>query len=85
MSITNFKTATLIKLEAELEAWKKGEKAWTVSNQFDESVIESALQNIDKLTEIDWQEWMTSNADLMTLATAISEFEAPELSEEITD
>lgn len=82
MSLTNFKTAMFATLIAELEAWQNGEKQWNVANQFDETVLESAIENFDNLPEEKWQ-WF-ANADyvtVMSIAHEISTFEVEPLAD----
>lgn len=89
MSITNLKTSVQIKMEIELEAWQKGEKQWNVSNQFNESILESALENFssfDTLVE-QWQKEGVSLQDVgvMDWAFALSEFQPSGLDNEWID
>jgi len=49
VNLTNLKATVSIKLELELEAWQNGERRWTVVNQFDQTVLKSALANIDNI------------------------------------
>lgn len=88
-SVTNLKTRIEVLLEAELEAWEAGQKQWTVSNQHDPYVIESALEGI-KAGAL--EAWITKHPDanhdgmsLMTWAHALAEWEAPELDPGWTD
>lgn len=87
MSIVNIKLATEIKLQIELEAWKNGEKKWNVSNQFNESVLESALKNFDTAFDSLVEKWQKEGSTVETMQTigvmdwahALSEFQAPEI------
>lgn len=83
MTHTNLKTSIQIKMEIELEAWRNGEKQWNVSNQFSESVLESALENfhnIDALIE-QWEKQGTNlqAVSVMDWAYALSEFQPSDL------
>lgn len=89
MSIQNFKTRTQIKMEAELEAWKNGDKEFSVATQFDESILESALKNFDTYPEKSWEhwfdrdqnpsEWDAGRDNLWDIIRDMSTFEAPEM------
>lgn len=87
MNITNLKLATEIKLQIELEAWKNGEKKWNVSNQFNESVLESALENYSEAFDALLEKWQKEGSTVETMQTIevmdwahyLSEFEAPEM------
>lgn len=87
MSIANLKLATEIKLQIELEAWKNGEKKWNVSNQFNESVLESALKNFDTAFDSLVEKWQKEGSTVETMQTigvmdwahCLAEFEAPEI------
>ena len=88
MSIVNLKLATEIKLQIELEAWKNGEKKWNVSNQFNESVLESALENFSAAFDAKVEEWLKDGSStpeslqtigVMDWAHCLAEFEAPEI------
>lgn len=79
MSLVNFKSRVHGMMLIELEAWQKCEKDWNMGNQFDESVLESALQNFDKMSDEDWSWWKNADQDIMGIAHALSAFEAPEL------
>lgn len=87
MNITNLKLATEIKLQIELEAWKNGEKKWNVSNQFNESVLESALENYSEAFDALLEKWQKEGSTVETMQTievmdwahCLSEFEAPEM------
>ncbi len=79
LNLTNYKITAQIMIELELEAWKKGDKKWTVSNQFDESVLESALENIDKGIEDAFKYFNGRTLPIMALAHRLADFEAPEI------
>jgi hypothetical protein len=81
MNVTNFKTQTEIKMQIELDAWKAGEKKWGMASQFDESILESAMKNIDMMADEQWEWWMNAQAgqNVMAIAHALSQFEAPEI------
>lgn len=88
MSIVNLKLATEIKLQIELEAWQNGDKKWNVSNQFNESVLESALENYSEAFDALVDKWLKDGSStpeslqtigIMDWAHCLSEFEAPEI------
>lgn len=88
MSITNLKLATEIKLQIELEAWKAGDRKWNVSNQFNESVLESALENFDATFDAQVDKWLKDGSstpeslqtiDVMDWAFCLSEFQPNEI------
>lgn len=88
MSIVNLKLATEIKLQIELEAWKSGEKKWNVSNQFSETVLESALENYSEAFDALLEKWLNDGSStpeslqtigVMDWAHCLSEFEPPEM------
>ena len=79
MNVANFKAQTAANLQTEIARWEAGEKQWNVSNQFDESVLESALENLDKMSDDQWEWWANTNAPIMALAHALSAFEVDSL------
>ena len=87
MNITNLKLATEIKLQIELEAWQNGDKKWNVSNQFNESVLESALENFSEAFDALVDKWRKEGSTVETMQTigvmdwafCLSEFEPPEM------
>jgi len=87
MSIVNLKLAVETKLHIELEAWLNCEKKWNVSNQFDEIVLESALENFDTAFDSLAEKWQKEGSTVETMqsisvmdwAHCLSEFEAPEI------
>ena len=88
MSIVNLKLATEIKLQIELEAWQNGDKKWNVSNQFNESVLESALENYSEAFDALVDKWLKDGSStpeslqtigVMDWAHNLAEFEAPEI------
>ena len=87
MSIVNLKLAVETKLHIELEAWLKCEKKWNVSNQFDEIVLESALENFSENFDLLVDKWQKEGDTVKTMQTVgvmdwarfLSEFEAPEM------
>lgn len=87
MSIVNLKLAVETKLHIELEAWLKCEKQWNVSNQFDEIVLESALENFDTAFDALIEKWQKEGSTVETMQTisvmdwahCLSEFQAPEM------
>jgi len=79
MNATNYKVQAETMMQIELEAWANGEKTWTVSNQFDESVLESAIANMDRMNDAQWAWWANSDANIMSLAHELSQFDAPEI------
>lgn len=94
MNITNLKLATEIKLQIELDAWRNGEKKWNVSNQFSESVLESALENYNEAFDVLVDKWLNDGSStieslytigVMDWAHCLSEFQAPEMDPEWVD
>lgn len=81
MSITNFKLQTELLIELELESWANGEKSFNMGNQLDESILESAMENIDNMPNNKWEWFMNASCSLMTIAHELSKFETPEISE----
>lgn len=81
MNNTNFKTQTQTLIQIELDAWSTGEKTFNMSNQFDESILESALENTDNESAMSEAFEMYSNGNYctMTIAHFLSAFEAPEI------
>ena len=77
----NFKTVIETKIEIELAAWENGEKNFNVSNQFDESVLESALENInnDAVMAETYKMYNGLNVPIMDIAHFLSAFKAPEI------
>lgn len=83
MNVTNLKTAVEIKIEIELAAWANGEKKINVSNQFDESVLESAKEaiSVEAIAAI-VAKYPGANFEgfsVMTWAHELSAFKAPEI------
>lgn len=81
-SATNFKLYLNVQLQCELDAWQAGERAWNVSNQFDESVLESALENLDTAFDAsiaDLNPQQCHNLSVMAWAHRLSNFTPPEL------
>ena len=89
MSHTNLKTRIQIQMEIELEAWRSGERHWNVSNQFNESVLESALDNFSNIDSVvcDWEKSGTdlNVVSVMDWAYAISDFQPSGLDSEWID
>lgn len=88
MNITNLKLATEIKLQIELEAWQNGDKKWNVSNQFNESVLQSALENFDTAFDALVDKWLNDGSStvetmqtisVMDWAFSLSEFQPDEI------
>ena len=69
-------------LLVELNKYQNGEIKWNVGNQFNESILESAIEHCtyEKMVAITKKTPNVSIHDIMTLANAIADFEAPELS-----
>jgi len=69
------------KLEFRLDQWKAGEIQWNVSNQFDETVLESALENLNNktITILNTVFSEPEHIHVMDLAHFLSSFEASEL------
>lgn len=84
MSLINLKLAVEIKLQIELEAWQTGQRKWNVSNQFNESVLESALEVFEDAFMTLAEKWQKEGANLdgigvMDWAYALSEFQPTEI------
>jgi len=87
MSIVNLKLAVETKLQIELEAWQNGDKKWNVSNQFNESVLESALENFDTAFDALVDKWQKEGSTVETMQTIavmdwafnLSEFQPSEI------
>jgi hypothetical protein len=88
----NFEIVALVLIEDHLEKIVSGDIKMNVSNQFDESVCESAIEVLnsgdrvvlDKLIEM-YKDAGTEYLTAMSLAHNISAFEAPEISSAWTD
>lgn len=90
MSIVNLKLVVETKLQIELEAWLKCENKWNVSNQFDEIVLESALENFDEAFDSLVEKWQKEGLTMQAIgvmdwAHCLSEFEPPEIDETLVD
>jgi hypothetical protein len=46
-TVAGFKEYVVHGLGMKLNQWKLGKNRWTVSTQFDEGILESALENVD--------------------------------------
>lgn len=80
MTIDNFKKETASKIEAEIKAWKNGDKNWNVNNQFDETTLESALEALNDVSAARaFRIYGNGNYRIMDIAFFLSTFEAPEL------
>ena len=79
---TNFKTVVETLIEIELAAWTNGDKKFNVSNQFDESILESALEavNNEKVVAECYKIYNGLNVPTMDIAHFLSTFNAPEIS-----
>jgi len=68
-------------LEETLEKYRTGQVQWTVANQFDEALLESALENFTEEKAAQYLEGYPANRPVrpLALATFLSEFEVPEL------
>ena len=85
-AVTEYKETVEASIKTELEKWKSNNVKWTVSNQFDETILESALENINPRSigkAFDHFEGHTQSA--MTVAHFMSSFEAPEISSSWVD
>ena len=90
MNLTNYKTAIDTIMRIEIDAWKAGERDFTVSNQFDLYILESAVENFDLMGEDQWQ-WFAdaeyglpgsgSERGIMNLANNLSTFEVEPLAD----
>ncbi len=84
VSLVNLKLVVETKLQIELEAWQTGQKKWNVSNQFSESVLESALSVFEEAFMTVADNWQKEGANLQGIAVmdwayALSEFQPQEL------
>ena len=70
-------------LESELIEWRTGNRKWNVHNQFNETILESALENLtqESLARAnDIFKWaVEESVSTMDLANAIADFKAPEI------
>lgn len=79
MSLVNFKTASMIKIELEIDDWNNGNTEINVSNQLDIYVLESALETLksnEKKTEEVYNELkgVIHNVTTLNLAYYLSTF-----------
>ena len=83
MTNANFKTYTQTMIELELLALSTIENAFNVNNQFYESILESALENLnnDNAVEAAYEMFDGTGADIMSVAHYLSTFYTPEISE----
>lgn len=79
----NAKTAIEARLKEELHLWETGQRRWGFSNQFDRSVLESALKALTAEAVADLAEKFGTvdfaRFHVMDLAHTFSEFKAPEI------
>ncbi len=66
-------------LESRIEAWNNGDIRWNVSNQFEETVLESALEQVNEETLSKVNEIYNDQASIVDIAHFLSSFEAPEI------
>ena len=86
MDVTNFRKRSVKLMEVELQEWKAGDKNWNVNNQFNETVLESALESItDENAEKAFAIFGDKKVHAMDLAHFFSAFEAPEMDRAWTD
>lgn len=92
MNINNFKTYVETSLKDELKAYQTGEKRVGFSNQFDRTVLESALENlndesVEKLyNELNVEQYgYVDRFSPMDFAYRLSTFQPPEIGREWID
>lgn len=85
MKFEDFKSQALQLLADELTAWGNGSKQWNVSNQFDESIVESAFDNLSYEKPQAFEAYARFNAELpsniMDLAHMVSTFDVEPLAD----
>ncbi len=77
--LVNFKETSKALIEAELEAWRQGERLWNVSNQFNETILNDALKHLDRKIQNAYNHFSGCCPPAMELARYLSEFKAPEI------
>jgi hypothetical protein len=87
ISTVNLKTTVSTLLEHELDAWRSGERRMNVSNQFDKTVLESALANLGSFEEAvsALTPGQCQAMSTMSWAHHLSSFEAPEIDSACVD
>ncbi len=75
----NFKEISRALIKAELDAWNRGERMWTVSTQFNETILKDALNNMDNKIQAAFEHFSGYCPPTMELARYFSEFKAPEI------
>lgn len=80
MTIKEFTSKAKAILTTELDAWKNGDKTWNVNNQFNESILESALESLNDISAARaFRLYGNGNYGVMDIANFIATFAAPEL------
>jgi len=84
MKFDIFKSAVLQALADMITAWGKGDIKWNVSNQFDETILESAFDEFSHDEDLQYKCYAKFNAELpeniMNLAFVASTFEVEPMS-----
>jgi hypothetical protein len=81
LQFPEFKEKVEDMIYAELMAWKRGEKQWGFSNQHDEQILESALENLNEGSLYDAYTYFGGGKEgaiissVMTIANYLSEFQ----------
>lgn len=79
MSLVNVKTVVQVMLEIELEAIENGVRKLGFGNQFDETVIESAIENLkDYDLTVEDAIMISNEKNIMCIAHNFSTFEYPD-------
>lgn len=85
MKFEEFKSQALQALADKLTAWSKGEIQFGVSNQFDETILESAFDNLSYNEAAGFEAYAKFNAEvpanIMNLAHMVSTFEVEPLAD----
>jgi len=85
MNFDTFLTRVKQLIADEITAWSKGEIQWNVSNQFDETILESAFDNLSYNVEAQYKCYARFNASLpnniIDIAHMASTFEVEPLAD----
>jgi len=85
MTFDTFRSKTFQALADMMTAWEKGEIKWGVSNQFDETILESAFDTFSANEDVQFKCYAMFNAELpdniMNLAHVASTFEVEPLAD----
>jgi len=85
MTFDTFRSNTFQALADMMTAWEKGEIKWGVSNQFDETILESAFDTFSANEDVQFKCYAMFNAELpdniMNLAHVASTFEVEPLAD----